>query len=282
MLQNALDRQRAIGRNIPPTPAASPAGRIAITVKPEIGMGDKLQFTSLPENYFRATGKKLVDSSRCWIFDHNPYVDRDAEGKVSKSIELWNFGGHKDKWAFKAPRSEGRPGVFVSNAEIWATALGVSVSLNRPRLYAFEDFPYAERELIILHTDGRSHGAMPAHVLEHVVNKYRPTGRLVQVGLNPVMGIGVPHLPTDSLWDLAEIISKASMYIGVDSGPSWIAACYPDVRLKVLRTKPAAHLFEGWVPLDLKNIHSYWDDRCRETFNPSPLDVGFTQSYLRI
>lgn len=130
---------------------------IGITINPAIGIGDTVQFSSLPENYYLETGERLIDCSRSWIFDHNPFVIRNPERTPKKTIELWNFG-HKNKWAWGDPRSSDKPAVYLSNAEIWASALGISVKLNRPRLYIHENFPFEKRRKILLHADGRSHG----------------------------------------------------------------------------------------------------------------------------
>lgn len=254
---------------------------LGITIKQAIGIGDTVQFSSLPENYFRATGHKLIDESRSWIFDHNPFVDRNPARPPSKTIELWNFG-HGRTFEFRAPRKEGRPACYLSNAEIWATAAGVPVVLNRPRLYRFEDFPFMERKKILIQTEGRSHGRMPQHVVKHIIDKYGNYPAIYQIGERPDATLPFPFISTPTLWDLVELISSARMLIGMDSGPAWIAAAYPDVRVKILRSRPTPNNFENWVPLDAKNIHSHWDDRCREIFNPTGHDVGFTQSYLRI
>lgn len=260
-------------------PGGRPTWGVTVSLLPKIGLGDAVQFSSLPENYFRSTGEKLVDLSRHWIFDHNPFVIREEGVVPRKSIVLWNFG-HRNKWRYQPPRGDRKPGVYLSNAEIWAAAIGAKVYLNRPRLYVHEDFPFEQRKMVLLHANGKSHGQMPEHVLEHVKRKYGPTGELFQVGLDPVPGI--PHIKTESIWELAEVVSKSRIFIGVDSGPSWIAACYPDVVTKILRTKPTPELFQDWVPLDPGNVHSHWDDRCRQIFNPSDVDVGFTSSYRRI
>jgi hypothetical protein len=64
------------------------ASMLGITFKGASGLGDKLQFSSLPENYFRNTGEKVIDVDRSRIFDHNPYVERD---KVpDRVIDLWS------------------------------------------------------------------------------------------------------------------------------------------------------------------------------------------------
>lgn len=256
---------------------------IAVTIKPSIGLGDALQFSSLPENYFRATGKKLIDISRPWFFDHNPYVDREPAAP-SKTIELWNHG-HAEVFAWPNPRLDAhlRPAMYTSNAEIWAAAAGVPIVLNRPRLYRYEDYPFTAREMILLHIDGKSHGVMPEHVIKHIVSKYGPTRRLYQIGLESAPRIaGIPRIETPTLWDLARLLSQARMLIGMDSGPSWVAACYPDVIVKKLRIRQSREQLSEWVPLEIQNIHAHWDDRCHQVFNPFEDDAGFTSSYRKI
>lgn len=256
---------------------------LGISIRTTIGIGDQLQFSSLPENYYRARGERLFDMSGLWFFDHNPYVSRDPLDKPTIPAlikELWNFGDKQYVWP--RPRVGAYPQVYQSNAEIWAAYMGVPVTLNRPRLYRFEGFPFAAREDILFQTTGRSHGVLPEEIVRHVLEKYGPTGRLKTIGPKHPMLQSIPHYDTPTLWDLAEVISKASMLIAPDSGPSWIGACYPDVRVKKIRTKPDINLLKDWVPLDIQNIHAHWDDRCHEIFNVSEYDVGFTQSYLRI
>lgn len=249
---------------------------IGISIKPSIGIGDALQFSSLPENYFRATGRKLYDVCEPWFFDHNPFITRDAREGIERTIEMWNFGPTQYQWPKLRPQ-----GVYLSNAEIHASVLGVPVSLNRPRLYQFEEFPFAERQVVLLHVDGRSHGTMPDHVIAHVLKKYAPTRQLYQIGVGGP-DLGIPRLKTKTLWDLAAIVSRARLLIGMDSGPAWIAACFPDVVVKKLRTKPSVETFKTWVPLEAANIHSHWDDRCHQIFNPSEEDVGFTSTYRKL
>jgi hypothetical protein len=250
-----------------------------ITVLPR-GIGDGVQFSSLPENYFRATGEKLIDISRPWFFDHNPYVIRDESAVPSKVTELWNFG-HKNKYPW--PTIKGRAqAVYVSNAEIHAAVFGVPVVLNRPRLYRYEDFPFSERHLILFQTHGKSHGELPDYIIEHVKEKYGRSGRLYHIGLPDRPNIGIPKIETETLWDLARLISQARMVIGPDSGPTWIAACFPDVITKKVRMRPSPDVLKDWVPLAQDNIHSFWDDRCQQIFNPTEDDIGFTMSYKKI
>lgn len=255
---------------------------LGISIKKTIGVGDALQFSSVPENYYQETGRKLLDVSKPWFFDHNPYVVRDDSIKPEKTIEMWNFS--PQQWPWPVPERLNNQ-TYLCQAEIFSRVFGVPhPKLNRPRLYKFEDYPYAERHLIALHIDGKSHGIMPRHVVEHVLKKYGPTGQLVQIGTNNEnVGIpGIPHLKTPTLWDLAEALSKCRMFIGVDSGPAWVASCYPDVIVKKLRTKPTHDVLLNWTPLAVNNVHSHWDDRCQQIFNSSEHDIGFTSSYRKI
>lgn len=259
---------------------------IAIAIKPTIGIGDALQYSSLFENYFNAKGQKLIAMDRHWFLEYNPYVvhfEPESMSIPTKIMQMWNFSPTQYQWPIPR-RTEQRPAVYLSNAEIWASLFDVPVVLNRPRLYRFEDFPFDERQLILLHTNGVSHGHMPAHIVDHIFRKYGQSGNLVRVG-NPKDGLypDIPIIQTPTLWDLASIISQARMFIGMDSAPSWIAACYPDVVVKKIRTKPnPPSMFGDWVPLEIRNIHSHWDDRCHMIFNTSEQDIGFTYSYRRI
>ena len=255
---------------------------IGISIREDIGVGDKLQFSSLPENYFRATGKKLVDMSRAWIFDHNPYVTREPRERVTTVKELWNFP-QLDPWA--NPRAfKTDPTVYLSNAEVTAARFKIPVVLNRPRLYLHEQYPFELRTKILFHPIGKSHGAMPDHVIDHVIKKYKRSGELYQIGLPGDPDYGIPRLESPTLWDLAEVISKARMFIGVDSGPSWIAGCYPDVVSKKLRIRHVhgQKPFHEWVPLEIDNLHAHWDDRIFQICNPTEDDLGAFPSYKRL
>jgi hypothetical protein len=249
---------------------------LGISIRENIGIGDKVQFSSLPENYFRATGKKLVDVSKAWIFDHNPFVERDVD--PVKTIELWNW---PKTYEWPRPRKEG---VYLSNAEVWANLFGVPVVLNRPRLYRFEDFPMEKREKIFFHTHGKSNGILPDRVIEHVIKKYGPTGNLIHLRGPDKPEIGLPSIQPKSLWELAEHLSTARMYIGVDSGPSWVAACYPDVVLKKVRGIYQAGYREmtDWIPLEYDNHHAHWDDRIFQIHNTTEDDVGAFPTYRRL
>lgn len=250
-----------------------------IRVRPNIGIGDALQFSALPENYYRHTGKKLVDTHLHPQFDYNPYILRHVQEPLKEEINVWtrhcSFNKHPEWW----PRRT----CLQSSAEAAACILGVPVRLNRPRLYRFENFPFHQREHILLHVQGRSHGPMPQYIVEHVLAKYGSDLRLIGKPGEWVYPFSAPErIETSTFWDLAEVISKARMLIGVDSGPSWIAQCYPDIVVKKVRLIPPLEELEKRVPLELSCLNSYWDDRTAQTFNVSEDDLGFTQSYRRL
>lgn len=245
-----------------------------IEIPAYIGVGDAVQFSSLPENYYRATGEKLVDVSKCWIYDHNPYVVRDVE--ATETFNLWNFPTRYD-W----PRP--RESVYLSNAEIWASLFKVPVVLNRPRLYKFENFPIEERQMILFQPFGKSQGPLPDFVIEHVLKKYSKMP-LVQIGKSSDPDIGITRIKTETLWDLAQVISQARMLIGPDSGPSWIAACYPDVVIRKVRIRGfhGQKEYKDWIPMEIDAHHSHWDDRAFHMFHITEDDCGFMQSYKRL
>jgi len=249
---------------------------IILSIKKTIGIGDAIWFTTVPENYFRSTGQKVIDDTHHWVLDNNPYVIRNPDKetlKLSKLLYGWN---HNPRWM---PKNRS---CFTSMAEQHAGNLGIDCFIRHPRLYAYEDFPYEKREKILLQTQGLSHGKMPNHIIEHVFKKYKGMP-LFHIGVSFDCDIQIPKLETPTLWDLVREISQCKMLIGLDSGPSWIAACYPDVIVKKVRMKPDLDVLKDWIPLDVNNIHAIWDDlQLQHIYNQSENDVGFTSSYLRI
>lgn len=249
---------------------------MGVTLREDIGIGDKLQFTSLPENYYRTHGKPLVDLSNSWVFDYNPFVIRDAS-KVTEKKELWNW---PKQYEWPRPRSS----VYQSNAEIHASLFKSKVFINRPRLYRYEnEVAIEDRHMVLFHPVGKSNGQLPPQVIDHILKKYQNMD-LFQIGKREDPDFGIPRIITDDIWDLVKVISMCRMLIGPDSGPAWIAACYPDVVVKKVRTRIPDGFGElkDWIPLEIDNHHSHWDERFFSIHNTTEDDVGFTQSFRRI
>jgi hypothetical protein len=248
---------------------------VGITIR-QVGIGDGLQFSSLPENFFAFYGHKLIDLSQPWYLDFNPYVRR--EGDAERVVELWNYPAQ-----YEWPKI--RSSVYMTNAEIHASILEVKHPvLNRPRLYQYEDYPFDERDTVLFHPHGRSHGSLPDEVIDHVLKKYKHCP-MYQIGLPEDPSVGIPRIKTKTMWQLAEVIATCRMLIGVDSGPAWIAACYPDVLVKKIRTKFQFGYCDpkDWVAMDLNNSHSFWDDTTLfKIYNCTDRDMGFTRSFRDI
>ena len=54
-----------------------------------LGLGDQIQLTSFPENYFKNTGEKLIDLDNNLLFDNNPYIVRNVN--PSNILDIWSM-----------------------------------------------------------------------------------------------------------------------------------------------------------------------------------------------
>jgi hypothetical protein len=270
---------------------------LGITIKGAPGLGDKLQFSSFPENYYRNTGEKVIDLDEIWLFDHNPYVVRGvAPTKVNHLfIEPWPaMKGVNYKDFIAKP-------VFFSLAERACSIFGHTDYLRHPRLYRFEDLPMLEKR-VVLHTTGQLSDhltgepsppksqfgedqarVLSEEILEHVRRVYSGY-EIIQIGSKQdrdARVIDCRGLP--DIWETVKIVAQASVFIGVDSGPYWIAACYPRVfRKKVMVQYSAEYLRRHFVPMHMLQGHVHWHDYSCLYFNRTTEDAGVTYSYLKL
>lgn len=245
-----------------------------IYLKRSIGLGDAIQFTSLPENYYRTHGVKLIDVSHHPVFDFNPYLERTPSHIPGTTIRLWeDFIARK---FFPPPNDR-----CQTNAQFHAFNLACIDRLKHPKLYI--DPKHPERFEVIIHPKGISHSVMPEHIQRHVIEKYGE--RVIQVGLpeDPKLE-NIPWIPTPTLQDLAELISRCKLFIGMHSGPAWVAACYPYIQKKVIwnpfytRSK-----IEGRIPLRPGDLDSMFDDLTLfEIYNQTDQDINYTKSWRAI
>jgi len=262
---------------------------LGITLKGAPGLGDKLQFSSFPENYFRNTREKVIDLDRVWIFDHNPYVVRDAVPE--RVINLWT-----EPWPLRLGITQEeyltKP-VFFSQAERTSTIFNHVAHLRHPRLYRFEELPKLEKR-VILHTTGSrmqprrelgedNFSVLSEEVIQHVRETYRGY-EIIQIGLKGDIDAqvidcrGIPDI-----WEVVKIIAQANTFIGVDSGPYQIAACYPRIfRKKVLMQVSPDYLRTRFVPMHVLNPHVHWHDASCLYYNRTKDDAGISYSYLKI
>lgn len=231
------------------------------------GIGDQIMVSSFPENFYKNYGIKLIDINNLWIFDHNPYIERNISPNIIfdhlyTQISIINSGERKD---WKSDAQE-----ICYNFEI------PKMFLRRPRLYKYEE-AITEKDLVVVHTTGKTVGALPDHVIDQI-NKNYNNYRIVQIGLDSDKQTPFEKALNLNKWQTAEIISKASIFIGVNSGFYHIANCYPKVRKKIILhelDKNQLNLFEP----KKQSIATEWYDFNIEYFNIFDFDIGATNSY---
>jgi hypothetical protein len=263
---------------------------LGISINGARGLGDQIQFSSFPENYYRNTGQHVIDLDRAWIFDHNPFVVR--EGQPSQTVNLWS-----QPW----PEAAGMPPntylakpIFFSIADRTAGIFRHTAYLRHPRLYAYEDLPAITNRLV-LHTAGKPGATVLSHmgedhprilsaeIIEHIRCRYRAY-EIIQIGSKDDPDARVTdHRGLDDIWDTVKTVAQAAIFIGVDSGPSWIAACYPHIfNKKVLMQYPPEFLRTSFVPMHALVPHHHWHDASFTYYNRSPDDAGVTYSFLKL
>jgi hypothetical protein len=231
------------------------------------GIGDQVMTSSFPENFFKNYGIKLIDISKCWIFDHNPYTERDINADVilnhlSTQIDIIN---KKTRYNWKSDAEE-----LCYNFNL------PKMFLRRPRLYKYED-SITQKDLVVVHTTGRTVGSMSDHVIEQIKKNYDGYD-IVQIGFDSDVQTPFKKLLNLNKWETAEIISKAAIFIGVNSGFYHIANCYPKVRKKIVLQELGKEQLEGFKP-KMQSISTEWYDYNIEYFNTSEIDIGATNSY---
>ena len=261
---------------------------LGITFKGALGIGDQVQFSSFPENHFRNTGEKVVDIDRSWVFDHNPFVIRDRAPQ--QVVDLWT-----EPWPARHSTAEEyrRKPVFFSLAERTCSIFGHTAYLRHPRLYRFEDLPRMEKRLV-LHTTGKKippraalgedrQRALSQEIIDYIRHRYRGY-EIIQIGaLDDLDAHVIDCRGLPEIWQVARIVAQASIFIGVDSGPYWISACYPAVfRKKVMMQYPPEYLRDHFVPMHVPNNHVHWHDLSCLYYNRSQDDAGVTYSYLKL
>jgi hypothetical protein len=262
---------------------------LGITFRGAQGLGDKIQFSSFPENWYRNTGEKVIDVDASWIFDFNPFVLRDRQ--PDRTVDLWSEpwpgrdGVSKDQYARKP--------IYCSLAERTSSIFHHTAYLRHPRMYRYEDLPMIKGRLV-LHTTGKKvtpratlgedrARVLSEEIIEHVRETYRDH-EIIQVGArDDVDAAVVDRRGLGNIWESVKIIAQAQIFIGVDSGPYWIAACYPRIfRKKVLMQYPPDYLRKAFVPMHVLNNHVHWHDHSCYYYNRSTDDAGITYSYIKL
>lgn len=229
------------------------------------GIGDHVYYTFFPEIYYNNTGKKLVDVQNKWIFDFNPFIERNKP--VDIVIDPWsiNSGMPKDD--------------FLSNSDMIFKALGYENTLRLPRLYKYENSEKIPQSICI-NTNGKSvNFVLPDSIIDYMHDKYK-NYTIFQIGGKEDRSTPFIDKRGLGMWESAELISKCEMFIGVDSGMYHIAHCYPSVWKKVVLNRPVDELKKMYL-MSTKQC-SEWLDCGTMYFNCTENDIGTTHSYKKL
>lgn len=133
---------------------------LGITLDGAPGLGDKLIFTSFPENFFKNTGEKVIDLDGFWGFDFNPYVLRDQE--PTEVLNLWS-----------EPRREFGLEDFIKKPVHFSIAERTlelfprfKTFLRHPRLYRWENLVCSRPLQVSLHISGTTQPPLSTEIIE--------------------------------------------------------------------------------------------------------------------
>ena len=239
------------------------------------GVGDLLQFSALPENFFVHNKEKLVDEKKLWIFDYNPYVLRDVP--TDKTIDLWHYQQTRvnDRQA-KGEIHHEMMGIVARTC----AAFDVQCTLRHTRLYRFEDSKTVSRKVVV-HTNGKSEGGV---ISDKVINKIYQNYYdydIYQIGGKSDKPTPFKNLKGLGMWETAEQIASAEIFIGVNSSMMHIANAYPKVRKKILVTQYDYETLKKYRPTQCPPFTPWIDYNC-ELYNEYDIDIGATMSYNKI
>lgn len=245
--------------------------------------GDLLAQSSLPENYFKNTGNKLIDMDNHHFFSYNPYVihAKDVHPNTLSRVEV------RDIWRYIAPNTE-KHGNDKSMAHQKCRWWGLDKCYKtNPDLYIYKDSIKFPRSVVI-NTTGQTRGAIPLHVLNHITDKYNSMNyHTFQIGSLTDLDANVDHDRRGcSIWESAKIISECEIFIGIDSLCYWLSKCYNGIKRKIILANNTEEECENFMPNGFPDMGSWrgWLE-CNsgeEYYNTFEHEMGITKSYLQI
>ncbi len=197
---------------------------IAGQLRGHLGLGDQVQFTSFPENYFLNTGEKVIDLDNNPLFDYNPFVVRNVA--PSQVLDLWFMTDKRvyvcKKWI---------PSICERNANYAGLP---KCYIRHPKLYLHEDVPLNKNRV---HLTGVSTGNCPDEVANKIRENYKDFD-IVQIGLLTDKKYDqFVDMRGQGFWGSARTIAESLIFIGVSSSMMNVAACYPRVIKKIITLK---------------------------------------------
>jgi len=249
--------------------------RLGISFNNTPGIGDKLQFSSVPENYYHTYGQKIIDVDRSWVYDHNPFVDRD-----SKADEIYNpWTSQNSNIDNKINNNSLNYGLLGLSLRA-AAALDLDVVLRHNRLYIYESNEI-ECKKIVIHTDGKTEGGtINDSIIEQIQKNYQ-NYKIYQIGGTSDRDTPFIDMRGLDIWKTAEFLSSAEIFIGVNSSMMHLANCYPKIRKKIIILQYNKEELKYFYPSAYGN-YTHWIDYNNELYNAYEHDVGATMSYKKI
>ncbi len=247
---------------------------IGLTNLPE-SIGDGLMWSSLPENFYKSHGQKLVDIDNKWFFDYNMFVERNKPNDIT---EKWECNKRLGEYGSKTPFPK-----HSSITESITACFGCKTFQRKPRLYQFEDV-IQEPKSICLHTTGKSiKGSLSFETCEVIAKNY-PHHKIIQVGgaYDSKNGFLFQHYEDRTnlpIWDTAKIIASSEIFIGVNSGMLHIANCFDRVIKKVILFELTPEELEIARPgINSEARNAVWLDYGWQYYNALDFDIGITRS----
>jgi len=248
--------------------------KIGITIPEGLGIGDKVQFCHIPENFYKNYGVKLIDVSNCWVFDKNPYIERGVN--PDKVLDLWSL-----------PYNNGD---YLNRVEFFNSVLKFSkIYCRSTRLYKYEDPSNVIHNKVCIHAQGKSSGhTLSKEIIEKIKERYSKYD-IYQIGGQQDIDCGLIDCRGSSMWETVKHIATSAIFIGVNSGPMNIANCYPHINKKlILLTEKGHHnvsveeLEKNAAPLWSGNHYFNWVDYGWQYYNDTAIDIGITYTYNKI
>jgi len=265
-------------------------------------IGDQIIITSIPENYFNATGDKvIIDDERIWSLKYNPYVIFKKPEEVVAHPVLDLVPDCRIPSQAKNYASVTNSLIASSQAEYMCLSLGLKrTTLRHPRLYIYEDETIIPNKIVV-HTTGsdrtrdkevaiRTYAGedalriMSDEVIDVILKNYKDW-QIVQVGGKedkPLGGHSIDRRGQYDYWQTAKEIATSSRFIGVSSGPWHIANCYPRVDKRIVFMEFPESTLLTYKPGDVRNFLFSWFDPTSTFFNRFQCDVGLTYAYSKI
>jgi len=255
------------------------------------GLGDKIQYTHLPENLYKNFGIKLYDPYKYWVFDKNPFVRRDENPNQIVILDKLFSIPEDQRGTIYGRQSFSRPDKHCK-------ILGIKNFIRHFSLYDQNEQNINYKRIVLHIGPGKSTaGEMPNFVVDKIKSNYK-NFEIIQIGADSDKNMNLIDKRGSSIEEMVSLIRDSFLFIGVNSGPMNIANCYPNVIKKIVITdqnNDIPHyrisyddfLSNEFIPQKHYgmpphiNTENWIDFNCMY-YNTTENDMGVTYSYTKI